>query len=869
MNPRTRMQSLALVVLLVLGAGGILGGSTSAAPVVVPGPSATRTLVWSFDAPDDLFLENATLNDGMATLPWAAAGFAWARGPDFLTNGSADATVEAVEEGLVLAADERAYVESGGFDVPAPWTYENGTAGAVTASWNPTDRVARLAHDSPEVPTSPFDALDDAVSTWRGVSEVDLSVVVSNYSWQPIEGTGMMQAEIRLGSSPAFSIGPERKPTASPVDWSGFDTLLVWIRSPAAPGLEVSFNVTAFAGPAFVATTPIPLRPEWQRVLVDLDELGPARTALTQVTLLFTGRNTPEDVLTFYVDDLRLANAKRVDETARLSQVFGKTKWTTAAPGGATLGFDYRVLNASGADAVELSATLSDGGAWMAWALPSAPSSGTRFEREVGAFVAAPGTYSVFFDLHVAVATPSAVNVTALLDNVSLEIPDRRNGSFVSSTIDLGSLVSLASVAWEASLPTGTSARLEVRMGSTPVPDDGWVLAVGTTPGPLVVADSARFVRVRADLNTTNASVTPLLTTFRIEAERHPDRGAILTSTVSADADFLFWRRFEAVASTPEGTGVAYEIEDATGWRMATPGGNLSAVQGRTVRLRATLSTSDPLEAPAIDEVRVVYDYLGTPIRLRVWADGDLRAPVGGAIQFHATVLDAGNHTSPAWVVYWATDNPGGHVNVTGYFVAGEPGVWNVTASTPFLSERLRVTVTAVPFDVARLIVNPLVIAMAVLVGTGYLAYRYAGRRLFSVEDVFLVARDGRLILHNTRRMRADRDEDILAAMLTAISAFVRDISKEEDGHLRRFDFAGKTVLVERGKDVFVAAMYRGRVPRWSAKGLRAFLTDLESAHGAALATWTGSPEDLAGLKELTDRFVAHTKYRRMRNRAS
>jgi len=40
-----------------------------------------------------------------------------------------------------------------------------------------------------------------------------------------------------------------------------------------------------------------------------------------------------------------------------------------------------------------------------------------------------------------------------------------------------------------------------------------------------------------------------------------------------------------------------------------------------------------------------------------------------------------------------------------------------------------------------------------------------------TLEDVFIIGREGRLILHNTRRLRADRDEDILAGMLTASSS--------------------------------------------------------------------------------------------------
>jgi len=136
---------------------------------------------------------------------------------------------------------------------------------------------------------------------------------------------------------------------------------------------------------------------------------------------------------------------------------------------------------------------------------------------------------------------------------------------------------------------------------------------------------------------------------------------------------------------------------------------------------------------------------------------------------------------------------------------------------------------------------------------------------MFAIDDVFLISRDGRLIMHNTRRMRADRDEDILTGMLTAILSFVRDADPEEDGDLRRFELGGKTTLLERGQNVFVSAVYSGRVPRWAAKDLRRFVADLETRFGEAFAKWTGAREDLPDLKEATHRFVSRVRYRSAR----
>ena len=116
-------------------------------------------------------------------------------------------------------------------------------------------------------------------------------------------------------------------------------------------------------------------------------------------------------------------------------------------------------------------------------------------------------------------------------------------------------------------------------------------------------------------------------------------------------------------------------------------------------------------------------------------------------------------------------------------------------------------------------------------------------------------------MFHSTRRMRADRDEDILSSMLTAIMAFLRDQDPEENGEFKLFKVGGKTTLLERGQHAYLAAVYSGRIPRWAGKDLHRFMADLEARFGDAFADWTGSPEDLHGLKEFMQRFVSRVRY--------
>jgi hypothetical protein len=191
----------------------------------------------------------------------------------------------------------------------------------------------------------------------------------------------------------------------------------------------------------------------------------------------------------------------------------------------------------------------------------------------------------------------------------------------------------------------------------------------------------------------------------------------------------------------------------------------------------------------------------------------------------------------------------------------------NVTSTDGLITPELGSVVLTyehllIPANVAAMLLNPYTLATLAAVALGYSSYAVARRRLFAVDDVFLVSREGRLMMHNTRRMRADRDEDILSGMLTAILAFVKDSDPESNGELHQFKVGDKTTVLEKGKHSYVAATYSGRVPPWAARDLRRFLKDLEARFGDAFARWSGDPEDLQGLKEFTARFVSRSRYR-------
>ena len=237
-------------------------------------------------------------------------------------------------------------------------------------------------------------------------------------------------------------------------------------------------------------------------------------------------------------------------------------------------------------------------------------------------------------------------------------------------------------------------------------------------------------------------------------------------------------------------------------------------------------------------------------------------------------MYDSGAHLVPttAYTLGWGIDNgTGGSVYPNGTYVAGKPGAYVITVivtaamggTAVHASVQVNVTPYTGPFSTLPFSLWDLwpLLLIAIAALAGFSLYELVVRRLFAIDDVFLIAKDGRLIVHNTRRMRADRDEDILSGMLTAIMSFLRDQDPEENGEFKSFEVGGKTTLLERGEHVYLTAVYSGRVPRWAVKDMHRFMLDLERRFGDAFANWTGAPEDLHGLKEYMQRFVSHVRY--------
>ena len=114
------------------------------------------------------------------------------------------------------------------------------------------------------------------------------------------------------------------------------------------------------------------------------------------------------------------------------------------------------------------------------------------------------------------------------------------SGSFDSRVFDAGQNADWDALEWSADTPAGTGVALSVRTGNTPTPGPGWssfspiAASGGDIPG------SARYAQYRAALSSSDANLTPVLSSVTLNATTSSDDDPVAVNdqaTVAEDAD--------------------------------------------------------------------------------------------------------------------------------------------------------------------------------------------------------------------------------------------------------------------------------------------------------------------------------------------
>jgi hypothetical protein len=128
-------------------------------------------------------------------------------------------------------------------------------------------------------------------------------------------------------------------------------------------------------------------------------------------------------------------------------------------------------------------------------------------------------------------ATANPANIYELTEEHSSK------GTYYSEVKDAQTTSTFGQITWKATVPVGTTLNLFTRSGNTRTPDDTWSdwTTAGTNPeGKRIENPRARYFQYKAEFNTTNAALSPVLRSVSIAYLQQNVRPQVLTINVQA-----------------------------------------------------------------------------------------------------------------------------------------------------------------------------------------------------------------------------------------------------------------------------------------------------------------------------------------------
>jgi hypothetical protein len=121
------------------------------------------------------------------------------------------------------------------------------------------------------------------------------------------------------------------------------------------------------------------------------------------------------------------------------------------------------------------------------------------------------------------------------------------------------------------------------------------------------------------------------------------------------------------------------------------------------------------------------------------------------------------------------------------------------------------------------------------------------------IECLFLVHNDGRLITSYKSGRVQTKEAFSVMGMFTAIQDFVKDAFKRTDGNLKTLEHGDLKVLLERGKNIYLAVVIEGGgEPPELRKAMQRSLKEVEAKFGYILdQNWDGELTHLDDLKKI------------------
>ncbi len=139
--------------------------------------------------------------------------------------------------------------------------------------------------------------------------------------------------------------------------------------------------------------------------------------------------------------------------------------------------------------------------------------------------------------------------------------------------------------------------------------------------------------------------------------------------------------------------------------------------------------------------------------------------------------------------------------------------------------------------------------------------------RRFRFNEIFLIYKDGVLIAHTNRGAKSSYDSDIIGSMFTAIQDFIQESfsdsnRKLEGSKLKRLDFGNFQIAINRGENIYIAAVFTGFALRNKLLKIERLRKEIEEKYKDVLPTWNGDMTKLKGTQKMIENLLYSTGHK-------
>ncbi|TET90806.1 MAG: hypothetical protein E3J35_05120 [Methanomassiliicoccales archaeon] len=645
-------------------------------PVIQDIGGGRRTATWTLDDPGNYTLEDVTFEGGGANL--TLNNFTWyeSQQSDFL-DGAWDSNVTITPDGnLTLTADDTSLVSNGDFSTDLNWTF-SGTGNNVTAERDPALQDAHLHYYGEAGPFYIFDNMDDSTANWSDVGNASTVTPINNSS-DCCGGGGSLQ--VGWKPWPSYEWGGIRRMAPASWDWSMYNRLSVWFYTNyTGNDLDVYLNIVDIN--TFSWDTPRKkVSGGWNQSVFDLEGFLGDDTQVKRIDIRFTGLGGDGiQQLNVSVDLIELYHVKILNETASASQIFYKANTTENTPGSVILSYDVLIEERMNVIDSNLSLTVTNATSneyrWEKHTV--VPPYSSHISVDLSWLMVEAGSYNISLQLHLLVNTTMESNYSVRFDNITILAPSRKNGTYFSEPYNTTSQSIWREINWVEDVVPETNVTVKTRTGNSSNTSDGTWSGWEPPNGSMVASPSHRFIQYRVDLNTTNASVGPVVSEMKIDCEQYAPYGTVTTENFTV-SDLYIWEDFFVKDSTTAETSVTYYYSSDRGgsWSQVFNGSSLSFVANDTLKFRAELSSLNTTHTPYLYEMNLTYQYVGNLDHIHM-SESFVSVPAGTVVYLSAWGHDAFHH-NVSFQQKWETTDPLNMINMSGEYTAGRVGSWKV-----------------------------------------------------------------------------------------------------------------------------------------------------------------------------------------------